>query len=80
MGGLDRFEARKQVESLGAAGAHTLLGALTQKPGTPATLDTLAALVSAATLPEFLEALRSQHDPVADAAVYAGPTAGKNGS
>ena len=64
-------EARRQVESLGAAGAHTLLGALTYKPGTPATLDTLAALVSATTLPEFLEALRSPHDPVADAAAFA---------
>lgn len=64
-------EASKHLTALGAAGAHALFGALTNKPATPATLAVLVDMVSATTLPEYLDALRSPHATVADAAAHA---------
>ena len=64
-------EARSQLESMGAEGVRSLLGALGRAAATTATTETLAALVNPATLPLFISALRAPLIAQADAAEHA---------
>ena len=61
-------EARAQLEAMGAPAVRAIFSALATEPATPATLETLEAIVRQDTLPAFLEGLRSGQPYVEDAA------------
>jgi serine/threonine-protein kinase len=65
------IEARSQLMAMGPAAVRALLGPLASNSASTATLDVLASLVSDLTLPAYVDALRSTHAPVADAAARA---------
>ncbi len=70
-----RLEARSQLLAMGSAGVRALLGAVASRPASNATLQALGTLVRETTLADFLEALRSPHAAVAEAAMRALATA-----
>ena len=65
------LEARLQLRQIGASAVRALLGAVQGTPPTDATLDMLVNLLGEATLPVYVNALRSPSAPVADAATRA---------
>ncbi len=64
-------EAHSQLVSMGSPAVRAVFSALGTNPASSATLDALSALASERTLPAYLDALRSAHATVADAATRA---------
>ena len=65
------LEARSQLMHMGAAAVRSLFAAVHSTPASDGTLDMLVRLLSEVTLPSYLDALRSPHTTVADAAMRA---------